>query len=413
MARQEIKSVIRVMAALLLLAAGCRALTRVDFVDGVADDGSGRVAHLARDLLSEEEVDAVKAELQGMNPDPATLDSTDGLPAYEMYIRHGGQDLSQYPSAAHLPRITERVRAFAADKYGCVDCFVCTVLLRRYQAAERMIVHSHFDRHAYVTAVVSLNPSDFSGGLFLQRTPARDSRAFFSVNGTDAVFHQYDLNHGVEVLNGTRYSAIFWLTDTRASCADSAAPWYRLPAEAGNADAQDALGELHAMGHLGYSRDMLAAAEWSRRAAEQGHYMSQSRLGRMLLSGEGGVPRDKASGVRWVRTAAEQGYPPAQHTMGLACQSVDAPCGLEDAASWFALAAASGIADAQYELGVAYVNGDGLEVNLTAGVHWLWTAAGQGHAEAKSDLEQLRQAGVFEWDDADEAAAQGSAKQEL
>ena len=26
---------------------------------------------------------------------------------------------------------------------------------------------------------------------------------------------RYDLNHGVEVLDGTRYSAVFWLTDTQ------------------------------------------------------------------------------------------------------------------------------------------------------------------------------------------------------
>jgi len=92
---------------------------------------------------------------------------------------------------------------------------------------------THFDRMAYVTAVASLNPSEFDGGLFLQRTPRVDSREFFATEATDVAFHsyaldltlslalyltrtrtltlrltpslaltRYDLEHGVEVLEG-------------------------------------------------------------------------------------------------------------------------------------------------------------------------------------------------------------------
>ena len=36
----------------------------------------------------------------------------------------------------------------------------------------------------------------------MQSSPRADSRAYFSVGGNDAVFHSYDLNHGVDVKEG-------------------------------------------------------------------------------------------------------------------------------------------------------------------------------------------------------------------
>ena len=106
--------------------------------------------------------------------------------------------------------------------------------------------------------------------------------------------------------------------------------------------------------------------------------------------------------MRWVRAAAEQGHSPAEHTMGIACQYGDAAGGAEEAASWFARAAAAGIASSQYELGVAYVNGDGVKMDRRQGIEWLWLAMRQGHAQAKADLRSLADAGVFEWPDGEE-----------
>ena len=245
-----------------------------------------------------------------------------------------------------------------------------------------------------------------------------------------AAFHSYDLNHGVDVLEGRRVSAVFWITDTHASCRDDVSPWcsrgklqlliavlhapdltpcpcaphsartaprYLAPAEAGSRDAQDALGELYQLGTHGYARDVEQAVVWATKAAEQGHAPAQSRLGRLYLAGEG-VPRDAERGLAWVRRAAEQGYAPAQYTMGAACQYGDAEGGLDAAARWFLGAAEAGIAAAQYELGVAYVNGDGVEMDRMEGVEWLWRAAQQGKREAKADLRALVEAGVIDMD---------------
>ena len=360
--------------------------------DDTADAGHGRVARLGRNMLTLDEISTLAAAVAGFEANTKHLDSTDGLPAYEMYVRHKGKD--SHASAAVLPAIEARIGAFVGEAYGCSDCYLCSLLLRRYRADERQQVKTHFDRMAYVTAVASLNPADFDGGLFLQRTARADSREFFATSARDAAFHQYDLNHGVDVTNGTRLSAVFWITDTEASCRTDTSPWYLAPAEAGSADAQDALGELYQLGHHGYARDAHKAVEWATRAAEQGHEAAQSRLGRLLLAGEG-VPRDAQRGLAWVRKSAEQGYSPAEYTMGVACQYGDLDGGLEAAARWFRLAAEAGIAAAQYELGVALVNGDGVAMDRREGVDWLQRAAVQGKPEAIADLETLARAGII------------------
>ena len=130
--------------------------------DGTADAGKGRVARLARNILELEEVATLAAAVEGFEADEKHLDSTDGLPAYEMYVRHKGKD-SHAAAAAVLPAIEARIGAFVGDKYGCRECYVCSVLLRRYRADERQQVKPHFDRMAYVTAVASLNPAGFDG----------------------------------------------------------------------------------------------------------------------------------------------------------------------------------------------------------------------------------------------------------
>jgi len=165
-----------------------------------ADAGSSRVAHVARGIMEEADVRSFVTALQEFRPDPKKLDSTDGLPAYEFYIRHEAKDLH---SAAEVLRLglEQRVAAFTAERYNCTTCYLCNVLLRRYQASERMAVPSHYDRLAYITAVASLNPTDFDGGLYLQRSPRAESREYFRTGSRDMIFHQYDLNHGVDVID--------------------------------------------------------------------------------------------------------------------------------------------------------------------------------------------------------------------
>ena len=49
-------------------------------------------------------------------------------------------------------------------------------------------------------------------------------------------------------------------------------------------------------------------------------------------------------------------------------------------------AAEQGDADAQYNLGVCYANGTGVEKDEQKAVEWYQKAAGQGHAKSQSNL---------------------------
>jgi hypothetical protein len=111
----------------------------------------------------------------------------------------------------------------------------------------------------------------------------------------------------------------------------------RTRANAGSAEAQNALGEMWENGR-GVPQDFGEAMAWYRKAAEQGHADAQKNLGSMYYS-------DKylnfVEAVVWYRKAAEQGHVEAQYmlgaTYGLGKEGV--PRDYIEAYKWFSLAA--------------------------------------------------------------------------
>ncbi len=76
-------------------------------------------------------------------------------------------------------------------------------------------------------------------------------------------------------------------------------------AEAGDAEAQVALAQLHISG-LGVTADPATAVRWYRRAAAQGEPVAQLNLGDLYGRGLG-VPRDLVQAYLWLSLAANQG----------------------------------------------------------------------------------------------------------
>jgi TPR repeat protein len=89
------------------------------------------------------------------------------------------------------------------------------------------------------------------------------------------------------------------------SCDD---PKLRAKAEAGDARAQHAYGNLLMNGKGLVLRDMAAAHKWWRKAANQGYIMSQITLGGRYEQGdfgfEGGVKKDDVESYAWLTVAA-------------------------------------------------------------------------------------------------------------
>ena len=83
--------------------------------------------------------------------------------------------------------------------------------------------------------------------------------------------------------------------------------------------------------------------------------------------------------------AAEQGHVESYYCLGSMLKEV---CELEDAIGCFQEAAELGHAAAQYELGVAYSLGLGIEQNHEESMKWYRKAAEQGHEEAIGFLEE-------------------------
>ncbi|MBQ9771958.1 MAG: sel1 repeat family protein, partial [Lentisphaeria bacterium] len=57
---------------------------------------------------------------------------------------------------------------------------------------------------------------------------------------------------------------------------------------------------------------------------------------------------------------------------------------------WYRKAAEQGNALAQYNLGVCYENGEGVQKDLVQAVFWFRKAADQGYAQAQEALKKLK-----------------------
>jgi TPR repeat protein len=91
-----------------------------------------------------------------------------------------------------------------------------------------------------------------------------------------------------------------------------------------------------------------------------------------------GLPPNQAEAAKWYRMAAQQGLAEAQYNLGVAYY---AGAGLAqshaEAAAWFSKAAEQGYPLAQYYLGDMYAKGLGVPLDDQQAYFWLSLAAGQ------------------------------------
>ena len=181
----------------------------------------------------------------------------------------------------------------------------------------------------------------------------------------------------------------------------------RLLEKAGRGNAE-AMFELSICFENGESiaKDLSEALKWNRKAAEQGHVEAQYKLALAYENGNG-MTKDLSEAVKWYRKAAEQGHVEAQYKLALAYENgYGITQDLSEAVKWYhkaaelkhpeasrhlqsaevLLAAQNGNAEAQYNLALAYENGNGMTKDLSEAVKWYRKAAEQGHAGAQKEL---------------------------
>lgn len=122
---------------------------------------------------------------------------------------------------------------------------------------------------------------------------------------------------------------------------------------------------------FGAAEDPVEAVKWWRKAAEQGDVSAQYDLGGCLMNGRGGVGKDLVEAAMWLQKAADQGHVRAKHRLDVVADIK---------------AAERGDADAQYELGWCFMDGEHVWEDPAEAMKWYRKAAEQGHADAQFSL---------------------------
>lgn len=131
--------------------------------------------------------------------------------------------------------------------------------------------------------------------------------------------------------------------------------WFEKAADSGDGTALAVLGELTALGWGGLKKDEAAAARLMEKAALDGVVFAQAQWGSMLMEGKG-VKKDPAKGLSWLVKAAQDGDGRARLKMGMMLLEQG---DRDEAARWFAGAAAVGDDEVLSALGAFYGWGDG------------------------------------------------------
>ena len=135
--------------------------------------------------------------------------------------------------------------------------------------------------------------------------------------------------------------------------------------------------------------DFATAGGLWRPLAEAGDPDAQFALGTLYQSGKGMAQSDNLA-TAWFRRAAQQGSVPAQYNLGNAYKHGRGVQASDTAAlHWWRKAAEAGLAPAQFNVGTAYIHGRGVPRSGELGVAWYRRAAANGHSGARAALARL------------------------
>ena len=131
-------------------------------------------------------------------------------------------------------------------------------------------------------------------------------------------------------------------------------------------------------------RKMLAEI---RAKAEKGDAPSQCDLGNAFSFGNLGVEKDEIEAVKWYRKAADQNVANAQYNLGCCYDDGEGVAkDVGEAVKWYRKAADQNVANAQNNLGLCYAKGQGVEKDYVEAVKWYRKAAEQNFANAQVNL---------------------------
>jgi hypothetical protein len=129
------------------------------------------------------------------------------------------------------------------------------------------------------------------------------------------------------------------------------------------------------------------AVKWLRRAAEQDHAGAQYQLGLLYRDGIG-VPRSESEAIKWLRLASSWGIAKAKRALDALLRKQ-----LLAREDQFTANPELSSPDAQFALGLMYVNGKGVEKDPNTAAQWFLKAARQNHLEAQYRIGEMYKEG--------------------
>jgi len=322
-------------------------------------------------------------------------DEVDNKAAYEKYLISRGQTTAEGKVLGNLLKpLVYRVESVARKEYSCAECAVCHAYLRSYQPGERRDNPPHFDMEAYATFVASLSPaSNFTGGIYIQQNASRASGEYLALQAGDILGHRYDLSHGVEVMDGGRFTIILWLSNSAGACAEGHSPWY---VEEGvvnqDSDALWNAGLLFKRGAAGFSQSHDKAAQMFKSAADMGHAQALNNLGLAYSEGDG-VPKSPEEALMLWKKSADLGYVQGMLNYASTIER-GGESGAKTAVEWYKIAAERerSPTGARY-LAEAYTVGKGgLSQDYEEGIKWFLRAGDLGDTKCLVKAALLYQA---------------------
>lgn len=317
-------------------------------------------------------------------------DSVDGSPTFEVRWIANGEYTHAGMEAIFRETIETHVLPLLQESPLCPQngrLALCEGLVRAYDDESRRVHPAHYDADALVTALFELDAGGYEGpGFYLQPGAHVSSRLPMSgaLKAGDLLAHSFDLQHGVEVHAGRRWSVVLWFTCSDNSCHSKERPWYESAASAGDVDAMYNLGK-----QVDSERsDPRRALSLMRTAAAAGSFTAQNDVAAMLLGGRGCPNAEPLTdeAEKWLTAAASQGFYRAQFGLSrlLASRGETAA-----AVTWLHRAAEQRAdPDILFRLGAAYLDGSaaGLPRDVAQAEAWLREAAQMGHPRAQYAL---------------------------
>lgn len=158
--------------------------------------------------------------------------------------------------------------------------------------------------------------------------------------------------------------------------------WNLRGASYGNADAAYNLGLAAAAGDGG-EKDMAKAVSMLSAAAERGHAAAANELGYLYQNGKG-IPQDLDLAEKYLQQAADAGRGAAMNSLGyLYDKQRQQPA---KAIPWYEKAAAQHVADAEFNLALAYEDGRGVTADQAKALEWYRRAAEDGDLDAQYNV---------------------------